>query len=205
MLNRCLLIAIILSAVGCGKPPADAPAANEQSLIQGELTQDSYRDAATKVLAEAVAAVSDPALSEEKLDRSIAQIETLMKLSGKLNVDKSQLNEAELMSTLGALYTRKAGFHADNTEQAGALAASGFRYLDRAIIKYPNNMTARINRGVTCANVPEFMNKTEVARDDLRFVVESPDFAALTPELQAHVKTSLREVEGRLARRAATN
>jgi hypothetical protein len=202
MFQRCLLLAILLSVVGCGRSASDAPAASEQALIQGELTEGSYRDAATKELAEAQAALVDPALTEEKLDKHLARIETLNGLANKLNVDKSKLSEAELMSTLGAMYARKAGFHSDNGEQAGALASSGFRYLDRAITKYPDDITARVNRGLTCANVPEFMNKTEVARDDLRFVVESPAFAKLRPELQARVKSVLHEVEGRLARGA---
>jgi hypothetical protein len=147
----------------------------------------------------------DPALTEVQLDQHLARIETLIGLENKLNVDKSKLDDAELMSTLGAMYTRKAGFHAGNTEQAGAYVSSGFRYLDRAITKYPDNITARINRGLTCANVPEFMNKTEVARDDLRWVAESPDFAQLAPELQARVKSTLHDVEGRLAHPVVQN
>lgn len=205
MFQRCLLLAILLSVAGCGKPASDAPATNEQVLIRGELTEGSYRDGATKELAEAQAALVDPGLTEERLDKHLSRIEAINGLANKLNVDKSKLREPELMSTLGAMYVRKAGFHSDNGEQAGALASSGFRFLDRAITKYPDDITARINRGMTCANVPEFMNKTEVARDDLRFVVESPAFAKLTPELHARVKSVLHEVEGRLARAAVQN
>jgi hypothetical protein len=200
MFQRYLLLALLLSVVGCGKSTSNAPAESEQTLIQGELTQESFNEAAKKELAEAQAALVDPALTEETLDQHLTRIEELSSLSNKINVDKSKLSEAELVSTLGSLYVRKAGFHAKNGAQAGALAASGFRDLDRAIAKYPDNMTARINRGMTCANVPEFMNKSEVARDDLRFVVGSPEFANLGPDQQAQVKSLLRDVEGRLAR-----
>ena len=206
MIHRSLLIVLTLSVVGCGKAPSnDVPAASQQALIHGELTPSSYREAAATVLAQAIAAMSDPAVTEQTLDKSVAQIETLMGLESKLSVDKSQLSDAELMSTLGALYTRRAGLHPDNTEQASALASAGFRYLDRAISKYPNNITARINRGLTCASVPEFMNKTDVARDDLRWVVDSAEFATLTPEVQARVKATLQEVEKRLGRGASRN
>ena len=203
MIYRSLLLALVLSVVGCGKPSSDVPAASQQALLHGELTQSSYREAAAKVLAEAITALSDPASTQQRLEKNVAQIETLMGLEDKLNVDKSQLSDAELMSTLGALYTREAGLQPDNTQQASALASAGFRYLDRAIAKYPNNITARVNRGLTCASVPEFMNKTEVARDDLQVVVDSADFAALTPELQAHVKSTLHEVEKRLGHGAS--
>ena len=205
MIHRCLLIAIVLSLAGCEKPSSSVTTANQQALIQGELTESSYREAAKKVLDEAIAAMSDPGLKEATLDKNVSQIETLIGLENKLGVDKATLSDAELMSSLGALYARKAGMHADNTEEAGALASSGFRFLDRAISKYPDNITARINRGLTCANVPEFMNKTEVARDDLRFAVASPGFAALTPDVQARVKSALGEVEARSGHGAGRN
>jgi hypothetical protein len=199
MFHRYLLLAFILSVASCGAPPSAEPTASEKALIQGDLTENSFRDAVARVLPEARAAMSDQALTEDRLDKEIAKVEALVSLAKRLNVDMSQLSDAELTSTLGAMYTRKAGFHSDNAEQAGALAESGFRYLDRAVGKYPDNLTARINRGLTCADVPEFMNKAEVAQDDLRFVLQSPAYTGLPTQLQVRVKSTLQEVERRLA------
>jgi uncharacterized protein (DUF2267 family) len=192
-----LVIALVVSA--CGKSAADAPVAPINLDISGELNESSYNRAAEKVLAEAHAAIADRALTEDRLDADAAAIKALMALADKLDVEKAKLSEAELMSGLGALYTRKAAFHIDSPQQAGTYLSQGFHYLDRAVNKYPDNITARLNRGMTAARVPEFMNKGPVARDDLRFAMNSPRFAELSPELQARVRETLTEVERQLA------
>lgn len=192
-----LVIALVVSA--CGKSAADAPVAQTNLDISGELNESSYKRAAEKVLAEAHAAISDRALTEDRLDADAATIKALMALADKLDVDRAKLSEAELMSALGALYSRKAAFHIDSPQQAGTYSAQGFHYLDRAVNKYPDNITARLNRGMTAAKVPEFMNKRAVARDDLRFAINSPRFAELSPGLQANARETLAEVERQLA------
>jgi hypothetical protein len=199
MFRRLLILAMALTIVGCGKTTTDDSAGQAQAVIEGVLSEASYKKAATKALAETQAIMADPALTEDQLNAKIAKIETLLGLADQLSVDKSKLDEAELMSTLGALYARKAAFHVNSAQQAGALVSKGFRYLDKAISKYPDNITARINRGITSAKVPEFMNKTEVAREDLEFVLNSLDFSGLTPGLQADVKAMLAEVNQRSA------
>ncbi len=198
-----ITLVVALAAVGCGKSADDASTTQAQVEIQGELNETSYRQAADKALAEARRSVADPALTEDQVDAGAAKIEGLLALADKLDVDKGTLGEAELMSTLGALYTRKAAFHADSPQQAGIYSAKGFRYLDRAVTKYPSNITARLNRGMTSAKVPEFLNKSGVARDDLRFVLGRPEFAKLSPGLQASVRAALAEVEARLAKETA--
>jgi hypothetical protein len=192
-----LVIALVVSA--CGKSVADAPVAQANLQLPGELNETSYKQTAEQVLAEAHAAILDRALSEDRLDADAATIKALMALADKLDVDRAKLCEAELMSALGALYSRKAAFHIDSPQQAGTYSAQGFHYLDRAVSKYPDNITARLNRGMTAARVPEFMNKREVARDDLRFATNSLRFAELAPELQARVRETLAEVERQLA------
>jgi hypothetical protein len=194
---RWYLLVSVLFIAGCGGKPSNEPTASEQALIQGELTESSYRDAVANILPQLRAAISDPELTEERLDRNARQIEALIELGGRLNLDKSELSEAELSSALGANYTRKAGFHSDNAREAGAFASAGFRYLDRAVAKYPNNINARINRGLTSASLPEFMNKSTVAIEDLRVVVASPEFVKLSPDLQTRVKSVLHVVESR--------
>lgn len=199
-----LTLIVALAVAGCDQEStSETSAMQAQVEIQGELNEASYRQAAEKVLVETRQSISDPALTEDRVDAGAARIEALLALADKLDVDKGKLDEAELMSTLGALYTRKAAFHADSPQQAGIYSAKGFRYLDRAVTKYPDNITARLNRGMTSAKVPEFLNKSGVARDDLRFVLGRPEFAKLSPSLQANVRAALVEVEARLAKEAA--
>ena len=192
-----LVIALVVSA--CGKSTADVAAAQANPGIPAELNESSYKPAVEKTLAEAHAAIADRALTEDRLDANAAAIKALMAQADKLNVDKAKRSDAELMSALGALYTRKAAFHIDSPQQAGTYSAQGFHYLDRAVSQYPDNITARLDRGMTAARVPDFMNKREVARDDLRFATNSPRFAELSPELQARVRETLAEVERQLA------
>lgn len=204
MLPPVVALIAALVAGGCNeKSKNDTAAAQAQVEIQGELNEASYKQAAEKVLAETHQSISDAALTEDRVDAGVAKIEGLLALAGKLDVDKGKLDEAELVSTLGVLYARKAAFHADSPQQAGIYSAKGFRYLDRAVTKYPDNITARLNRGMTSAKVPEFLNKSSVARDDLQYVVERPDFAKLPQGMQASVRAALAEVEARLAQEAA--
>ena len=206
--SRSTLIASILASAialvgsGCGKP-ADGDATQAKVDIAGELDESSYKQAAAKVLADNRRASADAALTEDRLDAEVGRVEALIALADKLDVDKVRLDDAELTSTLGMLYVRKAAFHVDSAQQAGIYSAKGFRYLDRAVAKYPDNITARLNRGFTSAKVPEFMNKSAVARDDLSFVAQRPEFAALPPDLQAKVGSTLQEIEQRLAKSAA--
>ena len=192
-----LVIALVVG--GCGKSSADEAVAHNNSGGSAELNESSYKQAVEKTLAEAHAAIADRALTEDRLDADATAIKALMAQADKLGGDNAKLSDAELMSALGALYSRKAAFHIDSPQQAGTYSAEGFHYLDRAVNKYPDNITARLNRGMTAARVPEFMNKREVARDDLRFATNSPRFAELAPELQARVRETLAEVERQLA------
>lgn len=122
-----------------------------------------------------------------------------MAMAGQLNVDKARLDDAELTATLGALYARKAQFHGDNVKLASDYLNKGFRYLDRAVATYPENMTARINRGMVSSKLPAFLNKAAVARDDLRFVLARPEFQQLSPALQASLRAALADAERTLA------
>ena len=192
-------LGITLVVGGCGKTSADEPVAHKTSGVSAQLDESSYKQAVETMLAEAHAAIADRALTEDRLDTDATAIKGLMAQADKLGGDKAKLSEAELMSALGALYSRKAAFHIDSPQQAGTYSAEGFHYLDRAVNKYPDNIAARLNRGMTAARVPEFMNKREVARDDLRFATNSPRFAQLAPELQARVRETLAEVERQLA------
>lgn len=201
--KHALLAAMAIALAGCGGGGTGSAAQEATIEIQGELNESSYRQAAEKVLAETRPLLSSPDLSEQRLDAAAAKIEALLKISGKLDVDKSRLDEPELMSLLGALYTRKAAFHIDNAQQAGVYTSKGFRHLDRAVAKYPDNISARINRGMTAAKVPEFMNKTGLARDDLKYVAESPEFSRLPPGLQASVRSTLAELDKRLSQQAS--
>ncbi|RMG39329.1 MAG: hypothetical protein D6732_04315, partial [Methanobacteriota archaeon] len=122
----------------------------------------------------------------------------LIALGKTISGDTSKFKEAELLSTLGAMYARKAAFNSTNPRKAGTYTSIGFRYLDRAIIKYPENITARINRGITASSVPEFMHKTDVAKEDLTFVIQSTSFANLPSTLRTRIKSTLDKINNRI-------
>lgn len=199
MVHKFLVAVMVLMAFGCQKPDAQDTTAVATAKVSEDLGAAALNTSVKQTLDECKMLMADANLTEERLDAGITKIETLTGQIDQINADKATLNDAELMSMLGALYVRKAGFNAHNPREAGTLASKGFRYLDRALIKYPDNITARINRGIISARVPEFMNKTEVAREDLDFVVGSTSFANLPPSLQASLKSMQDEVHLRLA------
>ncbi|MBZ9613156.1 hypothetical protein [Rheinheimera maricola] len=188
---------VVLSLAGCEQPVSTASHADP--LIEGELDQKSYLKAAVVQVAATNQLMADSALTEAQLNTQISQLEQLLTLADQLTLDKALLQEAELMSSLGSLYARKALFYTNNAQQAGSFSARGFRYLDKAVSKYPDNVTARLNRGIVSARVPEFMNKAAIARSDLEFVLQSSEFTKFNPGLQQSVKQMLAEVSSRLA------
>ncbi|MDR2012143.1 MAG: hypothetical protein LBQ20_03695 [Rhodanobacter sp.] len=192
-----LLIALVVSA--CGKSAVDAPVAQNSPDISGKLNESSYKQAAEKTLAEVPSAIADRALTEDRLDTDAAAIKVLMTQSDKLNVDRAKLSEVGLMSALGALYSRKR-WHSISTVRSrpAPIRPKGSIISNRAVSKYPDNITARLNCGMTAARVPEFMGKREVARDDQRLATNNLRFAELSLDLQTSARETLAEVEWQL-------
>lgn len=199
MFKKLGIALVVLSLAGC-EQQISSPVSPVAPLIEGELSQVSYLKAALAQVAATNQLMADPALTEAQLNTQIASLEQLLTLADQLQLDKAQLHEAELMSSLGSLYARKAAFYGSSAQQAGSFSAKGFRYLDKAVSKYPQNVTARLNRGIVSVKVPEFMNKAAIARTDLEFVLQSAEFAKLNPGLQQSIKAMLADVTARLAK-----
>jgi hypothetical protein len=81
-------------------------------------------------------------------------------------------NDAELMALEGSLTCMKA--RGPNVDGALAMTYSrqGFRQLDKAVVSDPENLGARLQRGITLLHVPKFLDKTAVAQGDLEFVLD---------------------------------
>ena len=195
------VIAVLLLALsGCGKSTPESAGASSQPVIAGEVTQASYDNAVKETLAHAMVVMNSAKPTEPELDADIGKIEALLALSEKNDVDKERAHEAPLMSTLGTLYARKAANNSTNPRTAGALIAKSYRYLDKAITLHPQDLMAKIDRGLISAHVPDFLGKAELAHDDLKSVEEHAEFDKLTPELQNTIKQALAEVDSRLAK-----
>jgi len=198
MSKQLTLAMTIFMLISCGKPIADTTTTSVPALIQGQLTVGKFVDTAGMLVAQTNNIVSNQELDEEAVKQHIAKVSTLLNMANKLNVEKSHLLEAELLSSLGSLYTKQSVFHSNNVKMAGSLASKGFRYLDKAVNKYPDNVTARLNRGMVSAKVPEFLNKTQVAITDLEFVMAHQAFSHLSPSLQQAVKANLAHMTERM-------
>ncbi len=198
MSKQLTLAMIFFTLVGCGQPAPSSIKISSETLIQGELTEAKYIDAASMLVAKTSSIVRNKELTEEALKQHIAKISFLLSMSKQLDAEPKLLLNAELISSLGSLYSKQSVFHANNVQMAGSLAAKGFRYLDMAVNKYPDNVTARLNRGLVSANVPEFLNKTQVAITDLEYVLAHEEFPHLAQPLQQVVKANLKQMTERV-------
>jgi len=191
---------LLLAMSGCGKSTQENAATPAQPVIVGEITPASYDNAVKDILAHAMVVMNSAEPTEPELDADIGKIEALLALSEKNDVDKERKHEAALMSTVGTLYARKAANNRSNPRTAGALIAKSYRYLDKAITLHPQDLMAKIDRGLISAHVPDFLGKAELAHDDLKSVEENAEFDKLTPDLQNTIKQALAEVDSRLAK-----
>ncbi|MDR2012693.1 MAG: hypothetical protein LBQ20_06585 [Rhodanobacter sp.] len=195
-----VIVVLLLGMSGCGKSTPESAGASSQPVIAGEVTQASYDNAVKEILAHAIVLMNSATPTEPELDGDIGKIEALLALSEKNDVDKERTYEAPLMSTLGTLYARKAANNSTDPRIAGALIAKSYRYLDKAISLHPQDLMAKVNRGLVSAKAPDFLGKAEIAHEDLKSVEDDADFGRLSPDLQTAVKQALAEVDSRLAK-----
>ena len=198
--NQIAIAVLLMAMSGCGKITSKNAGDSSQPVIQGEVTQTSYDNAVKETLAHAVDVITSETLTEQELDGDIGKIEALLALAQVKEVDKERTHEAALLSTEGSLYSVKARIHKNSPRTTGEYIAKSFRYLDKAVSLHPQDLNARINRGIVSSKVPDFLGKTLIAREDLRFVRASADFERLPPKLQETVKQLMVEVDSRLAK-----
>jgi len=80
--------------------------------------------------------------------------------------------DAELMALEGSVTCMKARNPKIDGTLAMTYARQGFRQLDKAVMSDPQSLGARLQRGITLLRVPRFLGKTELAENDLEFVLD---------------------------------
>lgn len=194
------LAALLIAISACGKGPPKNAAVPAQPVIRGDVTKASYDEAVKATLEHALNLVTSEAPAEQELDGDIAKIEQLLALAQDKKLDEGHAHEAALLSTDGSLYASKGRIHKNSPRTSGEFLATSFRYLDKAVSLHPQDLNARISRGIVSSKVPEFMGKTATAHEDLKFVRDSADFERLSPKLQGTIKDLLAEMDSRLAK-----
>lgn len=191
---------VMLGLVACSDKAAvtETRNADRASVEAVNESPEDFQENTRELVVKASSALRTADLQEETVADLIREVEQKMAYGESLQDGTGVLMEAELMSTLGALYARLAGFHSQDVNKAGTLASKGFRYLDKAVGKYPDNITARMNRGIVSLRAPEFLNRTLIAKEDLEYVKGSDAFNNLNDETKALVRSSLEEVYGRI-------
>ena len=113
--------------------------------------------------------------------QSLDQLEKLTKtLEHTLANDPTDF---EIMAALGSSLSLQSIFHQDDLGKMNFLARKGMRLMDRAVKKSPNHLGARLLRGLSYANMPEFLNRASFAVTDLnllkQYVSDDKEFKQL--------------------------
>lgn len=103
-------------------------------------------------------------------------------------------DDALLMAIEGSLYCIQAGNSKIDGMQAMALVNRGFRQLDRAVLKEPENIGPRLQRAITASRTPAFLGKGALARQDYHWLIETIPATEETQSLRAMVLYQLGEV-----------
>jgi hypothetical protein len=197
--KRIAISALLLAMSGCGQLTSKTAGDVSQPVIQGEVTPTSYDHAVKETLEHAISLITSETPTDQELDVDVGKIEQLLALAQEKDVDKERTHEAALLSTEGSLYAVKARINQNSPRLTGEFISKSFRYLDKAIALHPQDLNARINRGIVSSKVPDFLGKAQVAHEDLLFARDNADFERLSPQLQDTIKRDLAEVDSRLA------
>jgi hypothetical protein len=101
-------------------------------------------------------------------DRSLVPLEKLtVRLQDYLKTNKT---DAEIMAATGSATSLQSIFYQDNLGKMNYLSRKGMRMMDRAVKRYPNNLGARLMRGLSYANMPAFLMRASFAQADLALV-----------------------------------
>ncbi|CQJ56219.1 Uncharacterised protein [Yersinia intermedia] len=103
-------------------------------------------------------------------------------------------DDALLMAIEGSLYCIQAGSKAIEGMQAMALVNRGFRQLDRAVLKEPDNIGPRLQRAITASRTPVFLGKRVLARQDFNWLINIIPETGQTQELRSMLFYQLGEL-----------
>ncbi|WP_444912803.1 hypothetical protein [Microbulbifer sp. PAAF003] len=130
------------------------------------------------------AAVSGETTSEQKKQAYLAQLARLTSMEDVELQDVEKLealmqslveslpDDPELNAALGSTTSFKSSFYLDRLAKLSLFSRRGNRMMDRAVKQSPFNLGARLQRGISCANMPAFLKRARYAVEDLELVRE---------------------------------
>ena len=86
------------------------------------------------------------------------------------NLAKETPEDMELLSAIGSITSYMSTFYKNNLGKMNFYSRKGTRMMDRAVKKSPNNLGARLQRGIASASMPKFLNRAHLAVKDLSLV-----------------------------------
>ncbi len=106
------------------------------------------------------------AITKAKSEIQKGQLESATKIMAKAVKDNPNSSDAE--AEYGICLSQLAG--KSNFLKAGMLSQKAFSHLNKALNLNPNNVNARLYRGILGVNVPKFMGKLSQAISDLEYI-----------------------------------
>ncbi|MCW8879183.1 MAG: hypothetical protein OQK51_19190 [Kangiellaceae bacterium] len=111
------------------------------------------------------------ALLAEDDSTSLDDVLEVVNLAERLS--KENPDDMELLSAFGSVTSYLSIFYKDNLGKMNFYSRKGTRMMDRAVKKAPNNLGARLQRGIASAAMPKFLNRAHLAVNDLSLVNEN--------------------------------
>ncbi|WP_444898445.1 hypothetical protein ACJJIX_16070 [Microbulbifer sp. VAAC004] len=144
-------------------PPSEIPSSNlERVRLVEDLNEESTPEQ------KKIAYLAELALLTSSGDTRVEQVESLEQKMTKL---KSTLNnDPELSAALGSAISFRSSFYLDQLAKLSLFSRRGNRMMDRAVKQAPFNLGARLQRGISCANMPAFLKRARYAVEDLELV-----------------------------------
>ena len=138
--------------------------AKEQQALFAQLS------AQTKLSAEQLRqkALIELALFSSDSEQTLAKLQTITQTLETLS--SANPTDYEIMAAYGNALSFQAVFLQHNLGQMNFVSRKGMRLMDRAIKQAPNNLGARLLRGVSYANMPSFLNRAKFAVTDLSHI-----------------------------------
>ncbi len=148
----------------------------QQALLRSLRQQEklSNKELRQKLLIELAVFTSSSEQSLSQLEQITNELEQLLTATPE---------DFEIMAALGSALSLQSIFHQKDLGKMNFLARKGMRIMDRAVKKSPENLGVRLLRGLSYANMPEFLNRANFAVKDLtllkQYATNHPEFNQL--------------------------
>ncbi|GAB2884823.1 hypothetical protein ACCI51_09605 [Microbulbifer echini] len=169
--------------------PTEIPSANSERVqliaeLDGNSTPQERK----------VAYLAQLALLTSSSDTQVEDIEILEKKLTELR--QSLDSDPELSAALGSAISFRSSFYTDQLAKLSLFSRRGNRMMDRAVKQAPFNLGARLQRGISCANMPAFLRRARYAVEDLELVQQQIG-SKFGEEFQAFVEFYLAQAYSR--------